>query len=191
MTPKKIFYSMCAGLVLTITGVGYSLYLANTQLKQRALDISQLNAEVDTLDTQIDNARTLKSELEDLQEVSRLTSEVLPAEKSQENIVGELVQIATNRNITLNSINFTGGAGGPAGGVTQSEKVDGIPGVFSLKVQTSFESSYSTILELLRDLENNKRRFEVTDISISPNQTETAGTPLFNASLDIVTYIKP
>ncbi len=191
MTPKKLFLATSAGLVLGIGLIGYGLFWGDSVLNMRADEISQLKADQEDLDVRIENAKNLRDQLSEFDDISSLTKEVLPDTKTQENIVGELISIAANRGISLESINFVGGAGESNNvELSQAEAVEGIPGVFSIQISTSLSTSYANILNILEDIEGNKRRFEVTDISISPTASED-GITNFSASLQIVTYIKP
>lgn len=186
MSTKKSFYLLLVCLVLVLGGIGYTLYWANSQLESRSEVIQQKRAESDDLENKIANASTLKEELETVSDIIDATNGILPDTKSQENIVGELVQIANNRGLQLNSISFRGSSDTENPETSQTEKVDGVSGVFSIPIQTSIETNYENVLQFLEDLENNKRQFEVTDLSISPKENGD-----FAASLSIVTYVKP
>ncbi|MEM6997955.1 MAG: hypothetical protein AAF413_03535 [Patescibacteria group bacterium] len=189
MNPKKLFYSLSGGMVLIILGIGYGVYWANGQLRTSSTEISTKRTDLEILDAKVDNAQVLNNQLEDLRETQELVREVLPGSKSQENIVGELIAIASNRGVSLDEIAFSNGPSAP-GAPEGSTAVKGINGVFSLTVNTSIETDYENILGFLEDLENNKRRFEVIDISITPPAEDT-NTNLFGAQLTIVTYLKP
>lgn len=183
---------MCSLLLLGVGISGYAMYWANGQLATRSQGIASLEAKVSETEGKIVNASSLKSELESNQSLREVAAGVLPDSKSQENIVGELISIADERGITLDGISFSGGNAGRVTSYdqTQTQKVDGIPGVLSIAIDTTVKSTYSNILSLLEDIENNRRRFEVVNINITPNSAE--GVVLdYTAELDIITYIKP
>lgn len=190
LTAKKLFYVMCAGLIVGVLSAGYALYWANGQLEARANDINLLNIEKENLNKKIANAKNLEAKLDESQAIIEVANEVLPESKTQENIVGELIAIAAARNITLESINFNGSSTTNSP-VTQADKVDGVAGVFSIGLTTSFATSYDNLLQLLRDLEGNKRRFEVTEIDITPNKDENGNVLSYSAQLTILTYVRP
>lgn len=190
MKPKKFFYSLCAGLGLSVVVILYGIYWANGQLGSRSETLTQMSSELADLDERIQNAKQLESELEDLTETSQLVLEVLPDSKSQENIVGELISIASGRGIELENITFGGNAGSTTPETSQTERVEGLAGVYSIEVKSSFTTTYENLLTFLEDLETNKRRLEVIEIGISPKDTPS-GPALFSASLTILTYLKP
>jgi Tfp pilus assembly protein PilO len=186
LTPKTSFYGLLALLLVVLAVVVASLYWSKSQLDQRSETIDEKRQQTAELDSKIDAAIKLRQELEVKSELVTVTEEILPSSKSQENIVGELIDIAANRGLKLASIAFSGAQSSADPETSQTEKVDGLPGVFSLNVTTSIETDYENVLQFLEDLENNKRQFEVTSLSISPNEGSQ-----FTVSLSIVTYIKP
>jgi Tfp pilus assembly protein PilO len=186
LTSKITFFSLLAALAIVIIAVGFMLYWSNSQLENRSASIEEKRMIAAELDAKTVAASKLKEELQQKSELVTVASDVLPDSKSQENIVGELIDIAASRGLKLESISFAGGQTVVDPETSQTEKVDGLPGVFSLSINTSIETDYENVLQFLEDLENNKRQFEVTNLSISPSEDE-----LFSVLLSIVTYIKP
>ncbi|MCA9349164.1 hypothetical protein KC878_03420 [Candidatus Saccharibacteria bacterium] len=188
---KKFFYILIGLLVLGGIATGYGLAWANKQLADRAQKISLLNLQADELDKKIINAHKLQAELSSNQDLLTTASEVLPRTKNPENIVGELISIAAKLGIELESINFVGGSTSANSPISQSDKVDDIPGVYSIGISTGFSTSYEKLLKLLEDLENNKRRFEITDIDITPIENDSGAIASYVTQLTILTYVRP
>ena len=186
LTPKSSFFGLLAALALVAGIVLLTLYWSKTQLEDRSAMIEEKQAQTDELDAKTAAAILLREELAEKSELVAVTSDIVPDSKSQENIVGELIDIAAGRGLQLETISFAGAQNTTNPETSQTEKVAGLPGVFSLTVNTSIETDYENVLQFLEDLENNKRQFEVTSLSISPNEFDT-----FSVSLSIVTYIKP
>lgn len=191
LSSKQAFYGFCAGILVVLAGTGFTMYWAKNQLEARRLQINEKRVESQELDDKTARAKTLREQLNELSDIVSVSAEVLPDAKSQENIVGELLSLAANRGISLETIAFDGGSatGSSNPETSQATQVVGMTGVFSLGVQTSVETDYENILQFLEDIENNKRQFEVTNISIAPSATE--GSSLFSAQLTLVTYIQP
>lgn len=188
VTSKQAFFGLCAGIVLSLAGTVFILYWANSQLEIRKDQINEKRTESQELDNNITRAKSLREQLDELSDIVKVSSEVLPSSKSQENIVGELLALASKRGLTLESISFEGASSDPTNPETsQAELLKDISGVYSLGIQTSITTDYENILQFLEDVENNKRQFEITDISIAP----VPDTNQFDAQLTLVTYIQP
>ncbi len=187
LTPKTAFYGLLGALGIVLLGVGFMLNWANGQLQVQAESIAEKRIESETLERQTAQAQLYKQELEELGELTDVVDAVLPNSKSQENIVGELIDIAAKRGLQLENISFGGSADAQNPETSQTERVDGLAGVFSLVVQTQIETDYENVLQFLEDLENNRRQFEVTSLSIAPREDGVN----FTATLAITTYIKP
>ncbi len=191
VSSKQAFYGFCGGIVIAFITTGLLTYWANGQLDLRKSQINQKKTESQELDNKINRAKSLREELLRLQDINQTSTEVLPNIKSQENIIGELISIAAKRGLSLESIAFSGGGDSKAGAnpeTSQSIAVKEVPGVFGLSIQTSITTDYENVLQFLEDLENNKRQFEVTEISITPDPVDTS---LFTTQLSLVTYIQP
>lgn len=189
-SPKQAFYGICASIFVVLAGTGLLMYWANNQLEARKAQINEKRLSSQELDNKILSAQSLRQQLEEKQEITSVTSDVLPSSKSQEDIVGELLAIAAKRGLSLESISFDGGTATKSASpeTSQAVAVKEIPGVYSLSIQTAIETDYENVLQFLEDVENNRRQFEVTTISISP----TSSNPnTFTAQLTLVTYLQP
>jgi len=188
---KQAFFALITSLLLSVAGTVYMLYWSGNQLDIRRMQIADKHAESLELDIKTANATGLRTQLNELSDISSISSSVLPNSKSQENIVGELILLSANRGITLDTISFGAGSGKAINPETsQATAVKEIPGIFSLSIQTSVRTDYENLLQLLEDIENNKRQFEVTDLSISPSTGE-GSEGIFEVQLSLVTYIQP
>ncbi len=186
LTPKTSFFGLLGALALVSIAVIFTLYWSKSQLDNRSQTIDEKRTQVQELDTKTEAAIQLREELEENAELVQVTEDILPDSKSQENIVGELIDLAAGRGLQLATISFAGAQSSSDPETSQTEKVDGLPGVFSLRLSTAIETDYENVLQFLEDLENNKRQFEIQSLSISPNDGDQ-----FSVSLAIVTYIKP
>src|SRR5690606_35283341 len=79
---------------------------ADKQLASRSKEISDLRAENDALDQYLINANQAQENLDRLSSFNEIIDEVLPDNKIQSNLVGELLAIAGSAGVTLDSINF-------------------------------------------------------------------------------------
>ena len=185
-TSKTSFFGLIGALVLVLGLVIFMMYWSKSQLNNRSTSIDDKRMQVQELEAKTEAATKLRTELEEKSDLVQVVNDVLPDSKSQENIVGELIDIAATRGLQLANISFSGAQNSTDPETSQTEKVDGLPGVFSLNLTTAIETDYENVLQFLEDLENNKRQFEVKSLSISPNEGDQ-----FSVSLTIVTYIKP
>lgn len=187
LTSQNAFYLLLAVLIISIVAVIFMLKWANGQLEAKSNAIAEKREQSAMLERQTEQARLYKTELEELGDLTEVVDTILPESKSQENVVGELVDIAAKRGLKLENIAFAGSADEKNPETSQTEKVKELPGVFALKVETQIVTNYENVLQFLEDLENNRRQFEVTSLAIEPKEDGVN----FTASLSISTYIKP
>lgn len=198
MSSKSLFYILLALVIVLgvgVVGVGYG---ANKVLEQKSASLSKLKAE-SQVTSQLQTA--LKKDKADIAKYSELNSiakAIVPQDKDQSETVREIVNIASQSGIAqLSSITFPASELGnkiktQTGGLSQVTPVTGISGVYllpiTISVDTSNEISYSQFITFLRNLENNRRTSQISDIAIKPDQQNTNR---LSFSLVVNEYIKP
>jgi Tfp pilus assembly protein PilO len=165
MTPVRLNMILKIGLGLTVIGAILGLYMADSKLSQVAKETSRLKAEVEVQQKQITIYETTKNKIEDLSFVDDLADKVLPSTQDQSLVVAEVSQFAVRSNLSVAQISFTeqpSTAKKPAsapGGVT----------VTPLTVQLKAGARYDDLLNFLKQIEQNRRKMQVSDINLSPD----------------------
>lgn len=169
---KKAFFGLLAGIVAIIAAGAFGYYFFKEQLVAVGSDVGTLKAEQQTLKEQIKIYEDTKKKIEELDFVKELANSVLPISKEQANVVSELKNFVAQSGLTLQSITFTGQDPKASVETTQTEAVEGLTDVRVLPAEVIIEAGadYGQILSLLRTIEKNQRKMQITDISLTPNR---------------------
>jgi Tfp pilus assembly protein PilO len=187
MRPKQAFFGILGVLVLTLVGGGGIYYMADSYLNEKAGTISQLKAEQEIIELQIANANRAQQALDDLSGLDAVIDSVLPPQKIQSNLIGELVVFAERSGVDLDSISFAPTDTGVLDeeSLSQTEPVPGVPGVNALPVNLNISGNYNNTLRFLQDIEDNQRKMQVETISLAPQED----TGQINSTLVINVYV--
>lgn len=192
MTPKKAYILMLIVLLATIAGSFGVLYVSDKLLAGRASDISRLKAEDQALDTNILTANKNQQTLQELAYVNELAKEVLPPEKIQSNLLGEVLANAEDAGIFLSSIAFSGSIDEKNPQLSQTVELKDVPGVRALQFTVDMSSiSYSQLLDFLENLEKNRRKMQVESLTITPELEDDQQSDKVSANITVNVYIKP
>lgn len=192
MSPKRFYMFM---LVLLAASVAVSVggYLwADGQLETKAKSVSSLLAERDAQSDTIDKLKISKNSIQDSKQLNELINALLPKQKQQENLVGDIIYtVTTEAGIApaqITNISFSGNAvPDNLSGTTASKDVQGVyvyP--FSIQIQGI---SYDTMLKLFGEIEKNKRIIQADQVQISPDKAKPGF--LSSVSLSLKTFVQP
>ena len=195
--PKKVFFVMMGVIALiALAGAGV-FYYADSLFANNASEIADLKADDAVLEEQIRKGREIEQQLNDIAFLEPVIEEVLPSEKEQSNLVGELARIEAQTGISLLNINFPGSDIGEGADptTTQTEDLESLGTVKLLPVTTSFQCvSFNQLLNFLEKTEDNRRKMQVTKIDIlrrSNTKDATCQVGRLDVSLTIEVYINP
>lgn len=201
MTPRRLHFILLSGIGMLVVGVAVLLWFGNIYLhnKSQALIEAKLdNYSTEELERVYQRAN---KDLESYRSLGETLSKVLPKEKDQAMAVRELYKIASETNISIESINFaastlgqkTTGPSNTASAITQAKPVQGIDGVLGIDISISAKGpgtkpiAYNDMIAFLQKVELNRRSMMIKEISISPAKALDGVT--FNATL--TTFVKP
>jgi len=214
MNSKRMFFVMiglCALLGLASVGV---VVTGNKLLQKEAGRLRDLKLEDRLLDGKQAALTQAKNDLERYEQLEHVSKTVVPQDKDQARAVREIVALAREAGISLNSISFpsstlcsrpapakpsgegdSGASSAPkTAPISQAKPVEGISGVFALEMVITPEDeqniTYYQLLEFLKKLENNRRTAQVTSVRITP-RSENASNPYVNFTLTINIFVKP
>ena len=195
--PKRVFYVMI-GVVSLVVLVGVGIfYYVDSLFASNAQEISNLKADDAILEERIRKGREIEQQLKDIEFLVPVIEEVLPSDKQQSNLVGELTEIENQTGVELQNITFPGSDIGDGGdpSITQTENLESLGRVKLLPVNTSFQCvSFDQLLNFLEKTEDNRRKMQVTSIDIARRgDSNDPSCPAGNldVSLTLEVYINP
>ena len=200
MTSERLFWSLIALLIVMVLGLFGGVYLLSGMRKTKSQDLSTKRQELATLTAQQNGVAKAKSQIQQYNDLYKITKAIVPQDKDQAETVRQITTIAAANGVSLNSITFPmsdlgttkGAAGGATNNLSQLVKVPAIPGVYNQQITISNSSdntvSFDQLGSFLRGLENNRRTAEVGSLSIQP-QRANPGQLTF--TLVVNNYIKP
>lgn len=202
MTTKKYFYGLLGALIIIIALIIGVAFQGNVLLKKKSQQLTDIKTEIGAVDLQQTALLQAKKDIERYAELEETLKSIVPQDKDQAKTVREIVQIANNNNIPINSVSFENSTLGtpqnkasgakpntPTTDISQVKPVEGIQGVFTLpiKIESSKEVSYPDFLKFLEALEKNRRTAHVDNITVTPDKQ---GKTL-NFNLTLNAYVKP
>lgn len=218
MNSKKMFFVMIGLIVLLGIGIIATIVIGNNTLKSKADRLAELKLEEQILEEQQTALTRATREIEQYAELEQIAKSVVPQDKDQARAVREIVKIAAQEGIAINSISFPssnlGSRTAPqaqtpsdegdessespstpsAPPVSQAEPVQGVPGVYSLEMtivpNADVPVTYYQFLDFLERLENNRRTAQVTSVQVSPRNFNQEN-PLVNFTLTLNIFVKP
>lgn len=206
------------GLVILLgAGIVATVVVGDMYLKQQATKLNELKVQDKILEDQQTALIQANRDIAKYTELEKISTSVVPQDKDQAKAVLEIIEIARQSGIPIQSITFpTSNLGtkaapapkaeGSEGGstpaapaappISQAKPVDGVKGVYSLEMNITPVSSdtnpisYYQFLDFLGRLENNRRTAQVTQVSITP-KTTARQSPFISFTLTINIFVKP
>lgn len=208
MNSKKMFFAMLAiCILLSLSAIGI-LLMGDSILKGQSKKLLDLKLENKLLEEQQASLTQADKDIQKYEDLEQIAKAVVPQDKDQARAVREIVRIASETGISINSISFPasnlGGTGSTNSSsataaasqpvVSQAVPVQGVSGVYSLEMVITPDSeqdiTYYQLLEFLERLENNRRTAQVTSVKVTPI-TFNVNNPIINFVLTINIFIKP
>jgi hypothetical protein len=205
MSSKKFFYVMIGVTTVLAFGIFASAFVGNSLLQKQSHKLANLKLDSVSLDEQQTALIQANKDVSKYSELENIAKSVVPQDKDQAEAVREIVKIADDSGIKLANISFpastlgqTPGASGSSstsagsGKVTQVSPVKDIPGVYSMNINiqqdTAAPVSYSSLINFLSRLEQNRRTSQVTSVTVQPLASDRTK---LNFTLVVEVYIKP
>lgn len=205
---KRTFFAMLALTILLVVAAGGITYLGLGMLHKKGDELTSLKTKQEILKTRQTDLDQAKQDIEKYAELEKISKAIVPQEKDQAQTVFEIVAIAQESRIPLESIQFpaselgaisskkTSGSKSAAPKVdpnkTQLTLVPGTTGLYAMEITVQSNSEvpvpYSSLLTFLEKLEQNRRTAHVINLSIEPSK-ENRNLMTFAVTLNV--YIKP
>jgi uncharacterized membrane-anchored protein YhcB (DUF1043 family) len=202
MNSRRLFFVLIAVVIAINAGGVALLVFGNKLLDKQNSKLTELKVEANTLDSVQQSLVKAKKDVEKYKDLAQVVETVVPQEKDQARTIRELVQIADESGVSIDSINFPSstlgnsdkpGGAAPAASTgttnTQTQKVDGLNNVERLEITitSSKQVSYSNFILFLQKLEQNRRTAQVSSITVTPAGTDKSRV---NFSMVLNVYIK-
>jgi hypothetical protein len=212
MSAKKLYFGMLALIGLLLVGLAAGAYGTNTLLSGKAMTLTNLRAKSQAQAQEQTSLLQAKKDVATYGSLEQIAEQIVPEDKDQAEAVREITNIAATNSITLSSITFPASTLGITPGATststttvvnnaatarsselsQLTPVPSIPGVYALTIAVQSDTvhpvSYSSFINFLAALENNRRTAQVVSINIVP---DTTNPNLLSFNLNLNEYIKP
>lgn len=189
ISTKRTFYALLAINVILVGCIVGVYFFATKYAKQKSTEIAVLKADIETNDQKLTSYKELESSLSKSKELEQIAKEVLPQDKNQSVALNEIEEFAKNAGINIKQITFNTPSGKATSGPTLTSP-SSLKGVSVLSVGVKADKmQYEQLLAFLKEVESNRRRMQVTSISLAPSTT-SLGT-LERADLSIDVYLKP
>lgn len=150
------------------------LYFANAYLTKTAESTRDLKATIEADQKTLENYQLLKVKVDELKDIKKTASEILPTEEDQAVIIAELSAFAKRSQIETGELSFVDkgsskAATAPSGAKKSTKNspkgVSVVPITFTIKD----EASYRNVLDFLNLIEENRRKMQVTQVSLTPD----------------------
>lgn len=165
-------------IVLSIAGFTFVIRPVSDGLGVAQTNVTAKSTTLDGLKTQLDGLNKSEQELQLTSEVQRQESiKAVPVGMNEDKVIEDVIQIAKQNNVTLNSISFAQGSGAKEG-------------IGSLRISSTFEGNYQDLTNFLQGLEQNGRIFRVDSINVQVNKLEISDIERASFSLSIDTYFQ-
>ena len=174
MTPRRMNHVLKITILLLVIVVAGGIYFADKQLKSIASDTARLRAQVEIGDKQLTTYQATKQKVDSLSYVQELAGKVLPEQQEQSLTVAEISQFALRARLTVEDITFVDTTKTTTTKTKSTDKKakSTIPkGVSVIPMSIKFQdgSRYDYLLEFLKSIEDNRRKMQVTNISLTPD----------------------
>jgi Tfp pilus assembly protein PilO len=194
MTHKRVFFALLVVCGLVVVGLGFGTKLGLDRVSEEKHKISSMLAQLAAADEKLSLTIRTQTQLEQLSFIQTIADGVLPDEKAQPELVGQILLIADNNNIGVDNITFSGQSAqaGVAPDITQAEPLLEIPGVYTIPLNITIRGDYDDMLDMLRDTEQNRRKMQVSSITIKPViGDEGQPTEAVLATIVVDVYVRP
>jgi len=167
------------GIVLLIlSATFYALYL--NPLRGEYADVGsaldEKEVKIEELTTRIENLKEAEVKMDLGTEVQKnVLLAAIPVGVNQDGVIEDLVKIAKDNAIDLNSVSF---------GKGDSE----FGGVGGLRLNASFQGDYNDLLNFLKSIEQNSRLFKVDSINVQVSYLDDLDMRRVTFSLSIMAY---
>lgn len=211
---KNLRWLLIAALIVSVVIFLAVIMLGMSALTHESQNMADLKAKSQAVNDELLNLEQSKKDVEKYAYFKDVAQTVIPKDKDQAKAVLDIFQFAQDAGIRIQSITFpSSNLGGRtsssatrdatssssiSAAITQAKPVSGIPGLYSLPLTITPQTSstlppnltvtYPKILKFLKSIENNRRTAQITSIVIQP-PSDIGKSLSFTLTINI--FIKP
>lgn len=183
-------------LVLVLLGMGGGFYVLYSSLKKTAEEVSRVQTEAVTTDSELQRLINLERELKRYTRAMDKAQQIAAESKSyqyQNQIITDLTSYARQAGLAISGFSFQEGgssstSGSTTGGSTSSKAAD-TGGLKTIQVQVQLANGprYQNLLHFMHLVEQNLTRMQIANISIVKDKDPNAVT---TQALSIEVYVR-
>ena len=211
---RLVLFGALAAVILAFMLIGAFGLSVLSAKSQKMVD---LKSQSKILDSQLNNLEQSKKEVQQYSYFRDVAKSVIPSDKNQAQAVLDIINLANESGIELQSITFpTSTLGGTTSDsatptnaqtaatskvITQAKPVPGIQGLYSIEltitpasgpnVAAGKQVTYAKMLDFLDRVERNRRTAQVSQVTVQTQSGDTAGSQTINFILVVNIFIKP
>lgn len=200
MTASRLRIILSVSIALIIVAISGGFLYAQRNLGSYASQISTMNADAQSGDTNIQTLRNLQTRLEQEQStIASARSIVADSATFSDQVVNDITRIANESKVTITSFEFvesattgtTGPTAAPAtpgGAATPQSAPVAASGVTKKVVSVTLESPlpYANLLEFIRRIETNDLKMQFASV----NMAKEAGSNVTTQTFSIEVYVR-
>jgi len=186
-TARLMRYGLLVLLVALVAGMITSLFYAQSILQEKATETSRIKAEAEFAQGEVATLDKLRADLAN-SETAIAKAEAIVADSQsyryQDQVIDDITSYADRYKVTIEGFDFSADTSIPTG----QEKTLASAKKTIVTVSVANETNYNDFLRLVRSLEQNVTKLQLTGLIISP--TAGSGNNIAQTSLELEVYIQ-
>jgi len=168
MNAKQLFLGLIGLSALLAVAGGYGFYQSHILLNEKIDRSQNLVNEVSVQNERLNQLIQLEREFDQLRDVDAQAEQILPDDKQQSEAAAQLFTLIEQAGLQSGSIQFENTTGFPDGR-TQTE-ASSVSNVIVMPANFQVSGSYSQLLQLISNIENNQRIMQVKSLNVSRSE---------------------
>lgn len=177
-------------ILAAIAGSLYFYWTIRENIAVKNNEIALAISKRDVLNEQIASIEETNAQLSNLKDIQEAMPSILPQDKAQSDIVEQVIILAGNNGLSINNISFPAGDSSGDFRTSQTEELEGVPGVRFIAMNFGVQASFDTMLAFLDDLEKNQRIMQVNGVNITERAIEESDETFLDVTLEVQVYVK-
>jgi len=188
MTATKLRLYLSISLFMIVLLAVAALYFVNDKLQTYATEISQVAAQAQESQNNVQSLQRIQQELASNKSVIERTRDIVADSKSyqyQDQIIKDLNDYAQQSGITITNMDFTATASTTAPTTSTTSAPTGVKST-SVSVTLKSPVDYISLLRFIRSIEQNLTKMQVSRVSLSKSENNQ----VTSEALTIEVYIR-
>lgn len=186
-TARIVRYGLLALCLALLIATGVTMFYAQTILQQKATETSRIKAEAEFAQSEVSTLEKLRADLAASETAIQKTEAVVADSLSyryQDQVIDDITSYANRYKVTIDGFDFSADTTIPTG----QEKTLTTAKKTLVTVSVGNDTNYNNFLRLVRSLEQNVTKLQLTGLTITP--ATGSGDNIAQTSLDLEVYIQ-